>query len=148
MLWPFIVFITVIYYFLRIKISFADMLMFADMEDELPNYLKRHYWVFFSGLVKVLGGLIIFLPALDTNLEFWNFFTSVIIASVILYIIKYIAIAKGLFKGQDIFQKKMKDLSELYPDKKSEFLEMAKMEGPEITNRGKNWVNIINKSDD
>jgi len=141
MLWFFIIAIAVIYYFLHHQIAGADVLLFADMEDELPVFLQDYYFLS-NLLVKVLGGLIIFLPALDTSGEFWEIFISCIVASVILTIIRYFAIAKGSVVGRDIFRRQMKTYSETWPEKKTEYLEMAKMDIPEILSRGKDWTNL------
>ena len=141
MFWFFIIAITVIYYFLHHQIAGADVLLFADMEDELPVFLQDYYFLF-NLLVKVLGGLIIFLPALDNLGGFLDFAMSCIVASVILYIIKHIAIAKGSIVGRDIFRREMKTYSETWPEKKTEYLEMAKMDVPEILSRGKDWTSL------
>jgi len=141
MLWFFIIAIAVIYYFLHHQIAGADVLLFADMEDELPVFLQDYYFLS-NLLVKVLGGLIIFLPALDTSGEFWEIFISCIVASGILTIIRYFAMAKGSLVGRDIFRRQMKTYSETWPEKKTEYLEMAKMDIPEILSRGKDWTNL------
>lgn len=139
--WIIIIASAIIYYFLHVKISAADLLIFAGMESEVPIFLQRYY-LFFSLLTKGLAALIIVLLVLDYSGQFFYFILTGFFGLGALFILKIIALGKGGLIGRDIFRMRMVQYSEMYPEKRDEYLELAKMDVPEILNYGNKWSSI------
>ena len=68
--------------------------------------------------------------------------TSIIVRKCTKFARNSRGVGKGGLIGRDIFRMRMVQYSEMYPEKRDEYLELAKMDVPEILNYGNKWSSI------